>query len=276
MTVTMGSKWGRSGVKKGSLWGHFSPTLSHSKTTQLQQKEELMPNVKGTTRHQTIFLRAFRDHPAGPPPELWPSPAVFQRWLTRPHFRKTLQSTLAALRFQTDLHLAIAACQTARQIAFNSAAPNAPAPTPPDPNQLLRLHHLRQRFPAAGTPRKEDPEEPQPLSEREWVRSMSGDEGVKAYDELVAMRKARWAREKEEAKAKAQATANARPIAQTAPGSPADSQANTSDNILGLIPSHASQPEPAQSLTTTTPTPSIPPDSGYAQYPPGTGPILYP
>src|SRR5688572_1235985 len=205
MTVTMGSKWGRSGVKKGSLWGHFSPTLSHSKTTQLQQKEELMPNVKGTTRHQTIFLRAFRDHPAGPPPELWPSPAVFQRWLTRPHFRKSLQSTLAALRFQTDLHLAIAACQTARQIASRPLTQDSGLSTQ-DSNLLLRLHHLRQRFPAASGSADTKADEPEPLSEREWVRSMAtnGDEAVKAYDELVAMRKARWAREKAEAKAKAQ------------------------------------------------------------------------
>jgi hypothetical protein len=171
-----------------------------------------MPNVKGTTRHQTLFIRAFRDHPAGPPPELWPSPAVFQRWLTRAHFRKTLQSTLAALRFQTDLHLALAACQTARQIASAPAAP----PTPPDATQLLRLHHLRQRFPAARdladtepTDPKDpkDPNDPSQLTEREWVRSMNGDEAVKAYDELVAMRKERWAREKAEAKARAQAQA---------------------------------------------------------------------
>ena len=234
-----------------------------------------MPNVKGTTRHQTIFLRAFRENPNGPPPELWPSPAVFQRWLTRPHFRKTLQSTLAALHFQTDLHLAMAACQTARQIAARPLTQDSALGTQ-DSSLLLRLHHLRQRFPAARGSADTKADEPEPLSEREWVRSMSGDEGVKAYDELVAMRKARWAREKEEAKAKAQATANARPIAQTAPPSPADSQANTSDNILGLTPSHASQPEPAQSLTTTTPAPSIPPDSGYAQCRPGTGPILYP
>src|SRR6266511_4049039 len=38
-----------------------------------------MPDIKGTTRAQTIFLRAFRDNPLGPPPDAWPTPAVLDR-----------------------------------------------------------------------------------------------------------------------------------------------------------------------------------------------------
>ena len=53
-----------------------------------------------------------------------------------------------------------------------------------------------------GDKKKGEVDETRVQSEREWVRSMSGEEGVKAYDELVAMREARWAREKAEREAK--------------------------------------------------------------------------
>ena len=35
-----------------------------------------MTYIKGTTRAQTIFLRAFRKNPAGPPPDQWPDQDV--------------------------------------------------------------------------------------------------------------------------------------------------------------------------------------------------------
>ena len=53
-----------------------------------------------------------------------------------------------------------------------------------------------------GKEKKGEADEERVVSEREWVRSMSGEEGVKAYDELVEMRKARWAREKAEREAR--------------------------------------------------------------------------
>jgi hypothetical protein len=198
-----------------------------------------MPNVKGTTRAQTIFLRAYAKNPDGPPADLWPSPAVFRKWLRRPRFAKALQSLLDAIRYQTDLHLAHAACNTAKQLAQATACPepvegpapnssngpapnssNGPAPNSsngPAPNSskgqntalnpqhlslLLRLHHLRQRFPAHpahnGKPRDDDDDGQNVISEREFIRSISGDEGVKDYDELVAMRRARAERERRE------------------------------------------------------------------------------
>jgi hypothetical protein len=43
-----------------------------------------MPKPIRNSHAQTIFLRAFQENPAGPPPDLWPSPAVFRKWLNRP------------------------------------------------------------------------------------------------------------------------------------------------------------------------------------------------
>ena len=174
-----------------------------------------MPDITGTTRAQTLFLRAFRTNPAGPPPELWPAPALFRKWLRRPTFRSARQTVLAAVRYQTDLHLALAACNSARQLASQPA--DAPLDEPPNPHQLFRLHHLRQRFQIAcgltdqGPIDPKPPTKPEQLSEREWVRSMNGDESIKAYDELVALKQARWAREKAEAQARAQTAQTSAP-----------------------------------------------------------------
>lgn len=117
-----------------------------------------MPDMPGMTRAQTLFLRAFRDHPLGPPPAQWPAPCVFRRWLRRPKFRAALASVRDAMRFQADLHLAGAAAAAAHALQATLAS------VPADPAaaaalgeqrvviaglaQLLKLSHLRQRFAA--------------------------------------------------------------------------------------------------------------------------------
>jgi hypothetical protein len=102
-----------------------------------------MPNVKGTTNKQTLFLRAFRTHPAGPAPADWPSPAILRKWLRKPAFVKALHSLQEALRFQTDFHLSNAATNAARKFAAQDSEL-----TTQDLNRLLRHAHLRQRFAA--------------------------------------------------------------------------------------------------------------------------------
>ncbi len=102
-----------------------------------------MSNINGTTRHQTLFLRAFRNHPNGPPYEMWPSPAVLRKWLRKPAFIRSLRSVQEALRFQTDFHLSNAAKQAAKKLSAEDSAL-----TTQDLNRLLRHAHLRQRFPA--------------------------------------------------------------------------------------------------------------------------------
>jgi hypothetical protein len=104
-----------------------------------------MPNVKGTTNKQTLFLRAFRTHPAGPAPADWPSPAILRKWLRKPAFVKALHSLQEALRFQTDFHLANAATNAARKFAAQDSEL-----TTQDLNRLLRHAHLRQRFNATA------------------------------------------------------------------------------------------------------------------------------
>ena len=118
-----------------------------------------MPRIPGTNDRQSYFLRAFRTSPTGPTPDQWPSPAILRKWLRRPTFARALQSLLAALRFQSDFQLASAATRAANRIAASSA--NDPDATIQDLERLLRLAHLRQRFPAppdapAPTPANKD------------------------------------------------------------------------------------------------------------------------
>jgi hypothetical protein len=103
-----------------------------------------MPNLPGTTNKQTLFLRAFRNHESGPPPEMWPSPSILRKWLRKPGFIKALRSVQEALRFQTDFHLTNAAKEAARKFSAQDSGLSTQ-----DLNRLLRHAHLRQRFPAA-------------------------------------------------------------------------------------------------------------------------------
>src|SRR5687767_4406387 len=97
-----------------------------------------MPDIKGTTRAQTRFLRAFRSSPTGP------APALLRRWLRRPAVRAAPPSVRHALRFLADLQISNAATRAAQKLA---AADDADL-TPSALEKLLRLSHLRQRFQA--------------------------------------------------------------------------------------------------------------------------------
>src|SRR6185436_1553315 len=94
-----------------------------------------MPDLSGTSRAQTIFLRAFRSNPFGPPPDQWPSPAVLRRWLRRPAFRAAMYTVRAALAWQSDHQLAAASAHAASALAANLSML---ATTPPkDPQSLI-------------------------------------------------------------------------------------------------------------------------------------------
>jgi hypothetical protein len=119
-----------------------------------------MSNRHSSTRAQKLFLKAFRQNPAGPPPSQWPSPATLQRWLRDADFKNALNNFRETMRFQADFHLAAAANAAAKSIHSSVAA--APATTGPDLSRqlksltdLLRLSHIRQRFTA--TPSNDNP-----------------------------------------------------------------------------------------------------------------------
>src|SRR5262245_51172630 len=63
-----------------------------------------MPNITGTTRVQSIFLRALRDDP-NLDPNYWPSPFLFRKWIRRPAFRQALLSLRAADCFRSAILL---------------------------------------------------------------------------------------------------------------------------------------------------------------------------
>jgi hypothetical protein len=104
-----------------------------------------MPRIQGTTNRQSSFLRAFRNNPAGPPPDQWPSPLILRKWLRRQAFRAALESLRDTHRFQTDFHLAAAASAAAKALTATDT------PLTPDAlktvSQLLRLAHQRERHP---------------------------------------------------------------------------------------------------------------------------------
>ena len=124
-----------------------------------------MPRIKGTTSPMNTFLRAFRDNPAGPPPEQWPSPAILRRWLRRPAFQQALVSLRKVLQFRAEFHLAAAAANAAQTLhAANNPIPAQDSSSTQDSGpstqdlpkhpadqkrliDLLRLSHLRLRFP---------------------------------------------------------------------------------------------------------------------------------
>ena len=105
-----------------------------------------MPDIKGTNRAQTLFLRSFRRSPTGPAPEDWPSITLLRRWLRKPAFKAALDSIREALRFHAEFYLTIGASRaaqtlgTAQQAALNSDDVKTLS-------ELLRHAHLRQRFP---------------------------------------------------------------------------------------------------------------------------------
>lgn len=106
-----------------------------------------MPRIDGTTNAQTTFLRAFRQSPAGPPPDQWPAAAVLRRWLRRPAFQQALTCIREVLRFRAQFHIAAAANQAAQSL-HNPA--HDTTLTPQQAKRLLdliRLDYLHQRFP---------------------------------------------------------------------------------------------------------------------------------
>ena len=105
-----------------------------------------MPRIPGTTNRQSAFLRALRTHLDGPPPELWPSPAILRKWLRREPFRRALDSIRDTLTYQTDFNLASAASKAAKKYLAATASPDNP-PTHADTRalaHLLRLAHQRE------------------------------------------------------------------------------------------------------------------------------------
>ena len=110
-----------------------------------------MPNMPGTTRRQTIFLRSFLKNPAGPSPADWPSAPILRRWLRRPAFLRALNTIRQTLHFQSDLLLAFAS--TSAALALNQPplpdSPNSKTENQKSKIDLLKLSHLRQRFPGS-------------------------------------------------------------------------------------------------------------------------------
>jgi len=105
-----------------------------------------MSDIPGTSRAQTLFLRAFHTHPDGPPADLWPSPAIFRKWMRSPAFAAAMDDILATFRFQSDLHLAAVANRAAITLRFLDVTDSRLRTEQHTLLHVLRLSHLRQRF----------------------------------------------------------------------------------------------------------------------------------
>jgi hypothetical protein len=110
--------------------------------------EDFMPNIPGTSRAQTTFLRLFRDNPAGPPAADWPSPAILRKWLRHDAFRRALDTLRDTLQFQADFQIARAASLAATRLAAaGDSAGDLSSADLKKLAELLRIAHLRHRFP---------------------------------------------------------------------------------------------------------------------------------
>src|SRR5258705_13035910 len=107
-----------------------------------------MPDIKNTTRTQTLFLRGFRKDPYGPPADQWASPIVLRRWLKRPGFCGAMNSILRAMRYQADFHLTAASASGAHLLhrAVQAGDGLEARKQVEALIHLLRMNHIRQRF----------------------------------------------------------------------------------------------------------------------------------
>jgi hypothetical protein len=107
-----------------------------------------MPDLNGTTRAQTLFLRAFKRNPNGPPANEWPAPIVLRRWLKRPGFCGAMNSIFRAMRYKADFHLTAAAASGANLLHGAVAAGDVENVRKQIDSliHLLRIAHIRHRF----------------------------------------------------------------------------------------------------------------------------------
>src|SRR5438046_1984497 len=105
-----------------------------------------MPRIAGTTNAQTEFLRAFRNNPAGPPPEKWPSLSVLRRWLRRPAFGRALACMREVLHLRAQFHIAAAADQAAQMLAASTQETPLTAHQTKQLLDLIRLGFVQKRF----------------------------------------------------------------------------------------------------------------------------------
>ena len=164
-----------------------------------------MPRIEGTSNRQSSFLRAFRLHHGGPPPEAWPSPAILRRWLRHHGFRRAftdLQRTLkTALSFQS-LTTGLAAAQSLHHALVSPPAPDPdlnPEPRTLNPSQRLELHRERLRNRTALTflrlaharlskpPPRRRPTAAAPAPEKKTHPDADDDDREVTYEEAAAL-----------------------------------------------------------------------------------------
>ncbi|MCY2951140.1 MAG: hypothetical protein NTU53_04080 [Planctomycetota bacterium] len=137
------------------------------------------------TRRQTIFLRSLLKN--APDSSTWPSPTILRRWLRRPAFLRALNSLRLTLNYTSDLLLAYAATYAALALQPSATPDHSTIENQKSKIDLLKLSHLRQRFPAAipaPTPRSPlDPTE-QAVHERFMQMLMTVHPDVNAREAL--------------------------------------------------------------------------------------------
>jgi hypothetical protein len=104
-----------------------------------------MPVATRITTRQSIFLRSLLN--SAPDPTAWPSPTILRRWLRRPAFLRALDTLRLALNYASDLLVAYAASSAALAL-HQPQDPDAKTDHQKSKLDLIRLSHLRQRFPA--------------------------------------------------------------------------------------------------------------------------------
>jgi hypothetical protein len=115
-----------------------------------------MPDIKDTSRAQTLFLRAVSKDPFGMSGRAWPKPTTFRRWMRRPGFRVAMQQLRDSMRLLADVQLAAAVAAAANGVAKTIITEDGTVCDEYSINgarlaidsfaKLMRLSHVRQRF----------------------------------------------------------------------------------------------------------------------------------
>jgi hypothetical protein len=110
-------------------------------------------------------------------------PSLFQKWYEQPDFKKAFEKR-RALRAVLAEKTPTVESQTPQTPPTDDPAPSpSQTPSPATSSAACGL-----TGPRPSQPKPAQPQDP-PMTEREWVHSLNGDAGVKAYDEFVALKR---------------------------------------------------------------------------------------
>jgi hypothetical protein len=147
-------------------------------------------NKEGLHSRQAALLRYYLDERCTVDEALKKrnvKPSLFQKWLDQPAFKKAFERRRATRALLTEENPVVDPQTLQNHLNSPSGAP-APDPAPAQPDAPPRNTGSVACGSADAGRSRVKPDQP-PMTEREWVYSINGEQGVKAYDQLVAIKR---------------------------------------------------------------------------------------